>query len=186
MIMGIRFTAEEDKYIKDTLESAYTLYDLVEGFNSKFTNHQITYENLGKRISKLGLKKGTHNIRKEKVKHRNPYGTIIKSNGKASRIKTEQGYVSANQYFRAKLGVGEDDMLINLNGDKCDFSESNIEIVPRAVYFSMCWRGWFFDDAELTKAAILTAKLLQYFPDLRHNENQCYGVRSDSSKTYGG
>lgn len=27
--------------------------------------------------------------------------------------------------------------------------------------------------------AILTAKLLEYFPDLRHNENQYYGNRSD-------
>lgn len=176
--MGIRFTTEEDEFIRNNLETSNTLYDLVERFNSRFPCHQIKYSNLGKRMKKLGVKKGTHNIRKERIWHRNAYGDIIKSKGKSARVKTEQGYVSANRHFREKLGVSENEIIVNLNGDKCDFSEGNIGVVSRAVYFSMCWRGWFFTDPELTKTAILTAKLLQYFPELTHNENQYYGIRN--------
>lgn len=69
-------------------------------------------------------------------------------------------------------------MIIHLNGDLADFSEDNIEFVSRAIYSSLCWRKWLFTNPELTKTAILAAKLLEYFPDLRHNENQFYGNRS--------
>lgn len=176
--MGIRFTTEEDEFIRNNLETSNTLHDLVERFNSRFPCHQIKYSNLGKRMQKLGIKKGTHNIRKERIWHKNAYGTIIKSKGKSARVKTEQGYVSANRHYREQLGVSEYEIIVNLNGDKCDFSDGNIEVVSRAVYASMCWRGWFFTDSELTKTAILTAKLLQYFPELIHNENQYYGIRN--------
>ena len=68
-------------------------------------------------------------------------------------------------------------MIIHLNGDLSDFSEGNIEFVTKSVYSSLCWRKWLFKNAELTKTAILAARLLEYFPELRHNENQYYGDR---------
>lgn len=175
--MKIHFTYAEDNFLRDNLDRSRTIYDLVESFNAEFPQHTTTYANLQKRLSKLGLKKGTHNIRKEKVHHRNPIGTVIKSSGRSARVKTEKGYVPANTYFRNKYGRSKDEMIIHLNGNLCDFSESNIEFVSKAIYSSLCWRKWLFTNPELTKAAILTAKLLEYFPELRHNENQWYGVR---------
>lgn len=174
------FTKAEDDFLRDHITECLTLYDLTDLFNAEFPNHQITCCNLQKRLKRLGLKKGTHNIRKERVKHINEVGTIIANkNGKKARIKTENGYVSAHDYFRNKIcgDKAKDHMLVNLNGDKTDFSEDNIEIVTKSIYASLCWRGWFFKDRELTKTAILTARLLEFFPDLRHNENQYYKLK---------
>lgn len=172
--MRVAFTPVEDEFLRENLNTCHTLYDLVDSFNSKFPQHITNYSNLQKRLSKLGLKKGTHNIRKEKVHHKNPIGTVIRSKGKSARVKTENGYVSATSYFRKKYGKNEDEMIIHLNGDLGDFSKNNIEFVSRATYASLCWRKWLFTDKDLTKAAILTAELLEFFPDLRHNENQYY------------
>ena len=175
--MSIRFTPEEDAFLRENIDRCRTIYDLAELFNAEFQRHKTTYANLQKRLSKLGLKKGTHNIRKEKVHHRNTVGTIIKSKGHGARVKTESGYVAATTYFRNKYGRSKDEMIIHLNGDLSDFSEGNIEFVTKSVYSSLCWRKWLFQNAELTKTAILAARLLEYFPELRHNENQYYGDR---------
>ena len=168
------FTPDEDAFLRDNLQKCHTLYDLTDLFNAEFPEHIITYANLQKRLQKLNLKKGTHNIRKEKVHHRNQIGTVIKSANHVARIKTENGYISANTYFRQKHRRSSGEMIIHLNGDLSDFSESNIEFVPKAIYSSLYWRKWIFTDAELTKTAILAARLLEFFPDLRHNENQYY------------
>ena len=173
------YTPAEDAFLRENLDKCYTLYELLERFNAEFPQHITSYGGLQKHLSALGLKKGTHNVRKEKVHHRNPIGTVIKSGRHSARVKTENGYVSANAYFRKKYGRSKDEMIIHLNGDLADFSENNIEFVSRATYSSLCWRKWLFTNPELTKTAILTAKLLEYFPDLRHNENQFYGVRGD-------
>ena len=97
--MKIRFTPEEDNFLRDNLDKCHTLYDLTELFNSEFPQHKTTHCNIQKRLQKLGLKKGTHNIRKEKVRHRNKIGTVIKSRDHAARVKTENGYIPANTYY---------------------------------------------------------------------------------------
>lgn len=175
----VYFTSAEDNFLIENLDKCYTIYDLVDIFNIKFPQHATNYSNIQKRLTKMGLKKGTHNVRKEKVHHRNPIGTVIRGKNHGARVKTENGYVSANAYFRKKFDRSEDEMIIHLNGDLADFSEGNIEFVSRAIYSSLCWRKWLFTNPELTKTAILEARLLEYFPDLRHNENQVYGNRSD-------
>lgn len=177
--MNIRFTKAEDDFLRNNIEKCHTLYELVELFNKSFPQHELKYSNLQKRLSKLGLKKGTHNIRKEKIKSKNPIGhIIIRNDGRHARVKTENGYVSANKYFLDKyFGKSvKTHIIVNLNGDKTDFSKENVECVTRSVHSSMCWRGWFFTNPQLTKAAILTVQLLEFFPDLRHNENQYYHV----------
>ena len=175
--MKIPFTLQEDAFLRDKIEKSHTLYELTDWFNDQFPLHQTTHGNIQKRLQKLGLRKGTHNIRKEKVHHRNAVGTIIKSAGHSARVKTENGYVPATSYFREKYGRGSDEMIVHLNGDLCDFSEENIEFVSKSVYASLHWRKWIFTDVELTRTAILAAKLLEFFPDLRHNENQYYRHR---------
>lgn len=176
--MRTKFTQAEDDFLRENIHDCYTLYDLTVKFNDAFPQHQTTDSNLRHHLTILGLRKGTHNIRKEKVHSRNDIGTIIASkDGKKARIKTEDGYVSANKYFLEKY-IGKNGIsyreyaLVHLNGDLTDFTRDNIECVPRSIYSSMQWRGWFFSDPELTRTAILTATLLQYFPDLRHNEDQ--------------
>lgn len=177
-----RFTDEEDAFLRDNIHKCLTLYDLNDLFNEKFKNHQVSCGTLQYRLKVLGIKKGTHNIRKGKMPSRNSIGTVIvDKHGKKARVKTENGYVQANAYFK-KLYFGENEkgkMIIHLNGDYSDFSRENIELVTKSIYTSLRFRKWIFKDPELTKTAILTAQLLELFPDLRHNENQYYGNRRE-------
>lgn len=182
--MGRRFTLAEDEFLRRHVNQCYTLYSLVDMFNAEFPEHQIKYSNLGKRLKKLGIKKGTHNIRKGMMPSKNPIETVILGSKKSgtgrhgARVKTENGYVSANAYFRKKYyGENAKGIIVNLNGNKADFSKENVMLVSKSVYHSLCWRSWFFTDADLTKTAILTAELLLFFPDLIHNENQYYRMR---------
>lgn len=185
--MGIKFTEKEDNFLRDHINECYTLHELLDMFNAEFPKHQILYSNMGKRLALLGIKKGTHNVRKGKMPSKNPIGTVIKgsvtrSGRHGARVKTENGYVSAHSYFR-NLYFGESGkkgMLVHLNGDVADFTRDNIMLVSKPIYHSLCWRSWFFKDAELTKTAILTAELLSFFPDLIHNENQYYRLRGES------
>ena len=176
--MRTKFTQVEDDFLRENIHDCHTIYDLTVEFNAAFPHHQTTDSNLRHRLVILGLRKGTHNIRKEKIHSRNDIGTIIASkDGKKARVKTEYGYVSAHKYFLEKYfdkpGVSYlEYALVHLNGDLTDFTRDNVECVSRSVYSSMQSRKWFFHDPELTKTAILTATLLEFFPDLRHNEDQ--------------
>ena len=173
----VNFAEEEDNFLLDNIHTCRTLYDLADLFNEKFERHHTNARNISKRLSKLGAKKGTHNIRKDKIKSKNKIGTVITNkDGKKARVKTENGYVHANTYFKEKYfpNSGKNEMLIHLNGDYSDFSVENIALVSKSIYSSLMWRKWIFENPELTKTAILTAQLLEFFPDLRHNENQYY------------
>lgn len=176
------FTSEQDAFLRDNINKCYTLYELADSFNRTFPHHTITAGNMRKRLQKLGLKKGTHNIRPDRVHHKNTLETVIAGRNHGARVKTANGYVAANKYFREKYyGKGAVGKLINLNGNKADFSPENVMLVSIGEYHSLCWRGWFFCDRELTKAAVLAVRLLAFFPDLIHNENQYYRMlRSDT------
>ena len=75
--MGKRFTLAEDEFLCRHINQCYTLHSLVDMFNAEFPEHQIKYSNLGKRLEKLGVKKGTHNIRKGEMPSKNPIETVI-------------------------------------------------------------------------------------------------------------
>lgn len=178
------FTSEEDKFLCENIDKCLTVYDLTDLFNEKFPEHKVKCPNLRKRLEKLGIRKGTHNIRKGMMPRKNPIETVIlgsrkgKTDRHGARVKTENGYVPANAYFKKKYyGKNAKGIIVNLNGNKADFSKENVMLVSKSVYHSLCWRSWFFTDADLTKTAILTAELLSFFPDLTHNENQYYGLR---------
>lgn len=181
--MPIKFTQAEDEFLRENLDKCLTTYDLTDLFNERFPSHQIKSDNLRHRLALLGLRKGTHNIRKEKVHFVNALDTVIpgstKNGGRhGARVKTENGYVSANKYFKRKyFGDGASGIIINLNGDKTDFSRENVALVSKDVFYSLCWRRWIFTDPELTRTAILASELLMMFPDLIHNENQYYKMR---------
>ena len=180
-----KYTQEQDDLLRESISKSYTVYELTEKFNKKFPEHATEHRNLRKRLEKLGLRKDTHNIRPEKVHHTKPLGYVLSGkNGHSARVKTKNGYVQAMPYFKKLYFENEDrnTRIIHLNGDRNDFSRENLELVNSDVFNSMQWRGWFFTDPELTKTAILTTKLLMFFPDLRHNENQYYRLlRSETN-----
>lgn len=171
------YTQEQDDFLKDNIHTCYTLYDLTDDFNNKFPEHVVTYTNLQKHLSILGLKKGTHNIRKHRVHSTNSIGTLISDKyGRKCRIKTDKGYISANTYFKKLYwGCVDSNMyIVHLDGDYTNYNIEDIQLVDKYVYSALHWRKWIFTDKELTKTAILTIKLLRYFPELSKNENQYY------------
>lgn len=177
-IMNKKFTQKEDSFIKENINKCRTLWDLLEIFKKEFPERTtISYGSLVKRMQKLGVKKGTHNIRKGKVKSKNEIGTIIcYKDGKKARVKTENGYIQANAHFKLLYwGISDKSKyIVHLNGDFSDFSEDNLVLVDKFVFFALTTRNWFFKDKELTRTAILTVELLSFFPDLKKNENQYY------------
>ena len=179
--MGIKYTEAENKFLRDHIHECNTLYDLLDMFNSEFPKHQLKYSAMQKCLTSLGLKKGTHNVRKGKMPSKNPIETVIRGSGgdgHGARVKTENGYVAAGKYFKEKYFGNKEGKIVHLNGDNGDFSRENIVLVSNYIHSSLSWRGWFFKDPELTKTAILTAELLSFFPNLVHNENQYYRLRS--------
>lgn len=144
---------------------------------ARFPEHPTDFRNLQKRVHKLGLRKGTHNVRRELLKPKNPVGTVIWNGKKPARVKTENGYAAANKYFKEKYFPGKDGNLVWLDGNPKNCARENTELVEKSVYASLCWRGWFFADRELTRTAILTARLLLFFPEYTHNENQYLKIR---------
>ena len=84
--------------------------------------------------------------------------------------------ISKNKYFGEQA---KDKMLVHLNGNYGDFTKNNLALVSKSIYSSLMWRKWIFKNPELTKTAILTAQLLELFPDLRHNENQYYKMKRE-------
>lgn len=175
--MAVRFTAEQDAFLREHTQTARTYYDLTELFVARFPEHPTDFRNLQKRVHKLGIRKGTHNIRRELLRPKNPVGTVIWNGKKPARVKTENGYVAANKYFKEKYFPGEDGNIVWLDGNPKNCARENAELVEKSVYASLCWRGWFFVDRELTKTAILTARLLLFFPEYTHNENQYLKIR---------
>lgn len=174
--MNKKFTQKEDNFIKENIDKCLTLYDLLEIFKKEFPERTtISYGSLVKRMQKIGVKKRTHNIRKEKIKSKNKIGKVIcYKDGTRARIKTENGYVMANGYFK-RLYWGKDDKskkIVHLDGDFSNFKREDIELVDDFIFRGLITRNWIFKDKELTRTAILTLELLKFFPDLRKRENQ--------------
>lgn len=178
--MKYRYTDEQIEYIRENLFSARTYYDLAESFTRKFPEHPVDYRSLQKFARNMGMRKGTHNVRKERLKPKNPIGTVIWNGRKAARVKTENGYVAANKYFKNVFFQGQDGHIVWLDGNPKNCTRDNAELVEQSVYSSLCWRSWFFKDRELQKAAILAARLLLFFPECIHNENQYLGIRGQN------
>ena len=174
--MKRKYTEEQDTFLRKNIRSSYTLYDLTDSFNATFPEHHTNVGNIQKRLKKLGLKKGTHNIRLDHRRSYNTIGTVISDkNGKKARVKTDKGYVCANTYFKLKyLGKNDDNkMIVHLNGELNDFTRENIIFVNKNVWRSLQWRKWFFNDnIELQKTAVLAAELILLLPEISKNENQ--------------
>lgn len=165
------YTKEEIAWISEHYNDDIPMDELANLFNSNFPNHIVTRSALGKTIQKyFGERKRTTKFR---MPSRNKIGTIISDKtGKKCRVKTENGYVQANTYFKKLYGIPDNLKIIHLNGDYTDFKQDHIQAVPSNIYSSIMFRNWIFEDIEQTKAAILCAELISLLPEVSKNENQ--------------
>ena len=88
----VNFTEEEDNFLLDNIHACRTLYDLADLFNEKFERHQTNARNITKRLSKLGVKKGTHNIRKEKIKSKKVELKYLRKNVQINPLFKDRGF----------------------------------------------------------------------------------------------
>lgn len=165
------YTKEELDWLKKHYKDDIQMDVLADLFTSEFPDHRVTRSALGKTIQKyFGDRPKTTKFR---MPSRNKIGTIIADkDGKKCRVKTENGYVQANTYFKELYNIPKNMQIIHLNGDYTDFSKEHIQAVPRNIYSSIMFRNWIFKDIEITKAAILCAELISLLPEISHNENQ--------------
>lgn len=171
-----KYTPEELDFIKAHAMDDLPLDKIVAMFNEQFQEHKITRDCLTWIMRKEGIKhKRVSHIR---AQSKNAIGTVIADKtGRRCRVKTENGYVYATDYFTKLYGLPENERIIHLNGDYTDFSRENIVTVRRDVWSALQWRKWVFDDPERTKAAILCAELLLMFPEITKDENSFLKAR---------
>ena len=164
------YDAEKIAWIKEHFTDDYKMSELAEMFSERF-GHKVSAQAFMKATSlycghKKRSKHTTMPARKNKI------GTVIADKyGKKCRIKTENGYMQADMYFKKLYGFPENCRIVHLNGDYSDYSRENIIPVSRGVQIAMAFRNWFFSDPEKTKAAALCAELIILLGATK-NENQ--------------
>lgn len=164
------YDAEKIAWINEHINDDMTIEELAEIFSARF-QRKVNGRALNKAINKYcGYKPRPKTIH---MPSKNAVGTVIVSkDGKRPRVKTENGYVEAQGYFKKLYGIPNNKLIVNLNGDFSDFSEDNIQAVSRGLYRALHFRKWIFKDKEKTKAAILLCELYLLLPELAHNEAQ--------------
>lgn len=164
------YDEEKIAWIKEHFTDDYKMSELAEMFSERF-GHKVSTQAFMKATS-------TYCGHKKRVKHsampdrKNKVGDVIAdSDGKKCRVKTENGYMQADIYFKKLYGLPDNCRILHLNGDFTDFSRENIMPVSRGVHTAMAFRHWFFRDPERTKAAALCAELIILLGASK-NENQ--------------
>lgn len=170
------YDTEKIAWINEHINDDCTAEELAETFSARF-RHKVSGNAFRKAINLYcGEKPRPKTI---KMPSKNAVGTVIADkDGKRCRVKTKNGYVSANSYFKSLYGILKSMQIIHLNGDYTDFQRDHIEFVERDVYSSIMWRKWIFQNIEVTRAAILLAKLMLLLPEIVHNENQFLRIAS--------
>lgn len=164
------YDEEKIAWIKEHFTDDYKMSELAEMFSERF-GHKVTTQAFIKATSVYcGHKKRANHTFRPSPK--NKVGDVISnSERKKCRVKTENGYVQADIYFKALYGLPENCRILHLNGDYTDFSCDNIMPVSRGVHTAMSFRHWFFSDPDKTKAAALCAELIILL-NASKNENQ--------------
>ena len=163
------YDAEKIAWMNEHINDDCTLEELARQFSEKF-NHPTSRMAFNKALTEYCGHKPR--VCKWKPQSVNEIGQVIADkDGKKCRVKTENGYVQADIYFKKLYGLPEKCRIVHLNGDYTNFSRDNIVPVSRGVHTAMAYRKWFFDDPERTKAAILCAELL-ILVGYTKNENQ--------------
>lgn len=164
------YTPEQRAWIFHHYKDDCSTKVLCEQFSTLFPDHTINRSALQKFLSNNNLKKPRP--KRIKIPSRNMIGVVIANkDGKKCRVKTENGYVQADTYFKELYGFPKNCRIVHLNGDYTDFSPENIVPISRGVHSALVFRHWFFDDPERTKAAILCAELIILLGASK-NENQ--------------
>lgn len=163
------YDTEKIAWIQEHINDDMSLENMAELFSERF----------GRKVNRSAFNKAVNlycgTKPRPKTTHRpstNSIGTVIADKGgKKCRVKTKNGYIQANSYFKKLYGLPDDCWILHLNGDFTDFSHENIMPVSRGVFTAMSFRHWFFSDKERTKAAALCAELIILLGASK-NENQ--------------
>lgn len=171
----------KDKKVLELKKQKYT--SEINDFIVKNLNSMTHKEMAVKLGEKYGIKVNKHSLEEHcrrsgirKDAKENEIGTIIVKGGKTF-IKTDNkrvnrgtpthndkgNYMRLSRYlYRKHKGhIGDNEVVIHLDGDKDNFEINNLHKVDKATHCSMLSRGWRSSSAELTKTGVLACQLMQ-------------------------
>lgn len=169
------YTEQERQWLRDNCASADNFQDLTERFNSMF-GHSLKRETIRDYCHKrLGLSNNKGSSSTQFVKGSKsralPIGTIRKSqtmtyikvceSGKRMSGYDKPDWLPYQQYIweQAHGPIKDNEFVCFLDGNNENFSLENLAVINRQISQRLCTRGWYTENTELTRTAILFCEL---------------------------
>lgn len=169
------YTEQERQWLKDNCASANSFQDLTERFNSTFGN-SLKMETIRDYCHKrLGLKnnKGAASTQfaKGSKPRALPIGTIRKSqtmtyikvceSGNPMQGYAKPDWIPYQQYVleQAYGKIKDNEFVIFLDSNTENFALENLAVINRQISQRLCTRGWYTDNAELTRTGVMFCEL---------------------------
>ena len=176
---GIRWTQQEDDWIKANFHNSKTSKELYKSFDSIFPGRGL--EGFKTRLNKLHLKrdKNIGQFGEINRKAELPIGTEVRIKSGAVYVKTQESsdkQISGYQYpfwtpkqrkiYEDAHGkIPDNHMVVFLNKNNQDFSIGNLYCISRSILAIMNKNRWFTTSRELTLSAIKYCELLRELRD---------------------
>lgn len=174
MVNAVKFTTEQETWLRDNFYNATSYADLTERFNLRFgltKSKQAISDKCGKKLHLKGMPNLTQYG--TKPKEQLPIGTIRK-NGGVTFIKTMMhprktsinGYdkpywlpLQMKIYQDAYGKINDNQMVCFLDNNPDNFDLENLYCIDRKVAGIMALNGWWSKDPNITLAAIKWCEL---------------------------
>lgn len=201
------YTKKEDLWIKENSDNFRTYKELTKEFNEKF-NKNKKQKSIEMRCQKvLGIKRKNNvgQFEKGKIfrnKNELPIGT------ERQDLKTGNLYIKTKlheefdipQYQESKSReypywtlkqqkmyedshgkIGNDEMIIFLDGDRKNFNLENLFCISRKVWIRLVNNGWYGKDKQVTRTAIELIKLKQEIRGVNYEQCNTFGEINERS-----
>lgn len=169
------YTEKERQWLRNNCDSADSFQDLTERFNSTF-GHSLKRDTIRDYCHKrLGLKNLKGSASTQFVKGSKPralpIGTIRKSqtmtyikvceSGKPMQGYAKPDWIPYQQYVleQAHGKIKDNEFVIFLDSNTENFVLENLAVINRQISQRLCTRGWYTDNAELTRTGVMFCEL---------------------------
>lgn len=179
-----QYTPEQEAFLRENISKCDSYEDLAN-LISDFCGSSFTVQSVKEKCKRIGIRLGKNAGRfKPKGRPRSlPIGTI-RSSKNATYIKISDigtgisGYeppdwVPLQKYLYEKAfgKINEKEQVIFLDGNKDNFSLSNLCPVDMKIKAYLARNKMYSSDSQITKTAILTAKLILMLKGKEKHEN---------------
>lgn len=165
--LGVKFTDEQVQWLIENVPGADSWEKVTEEFNKVFntSKRQTALRSKMRYIEDVFINQGRTGCHIGATAHNElPIGSERVLNSRYTYVKTGKKTWTPKQkvIYEKKHGpIPKDSFVIFLNNDCTDFRLENLYLVDRKIHGSMCSRGWYGSDPELTLAGIKYCELTQ-------------------------